>query len=89
MGTSVFRIRTAVDFPPVLKSDAVVWGLASTLGRPDSFKPRLLVDQSPLRDTASAYRDRPTEPATPSTTSQRGDQRTSATDRQRRNPHSV
>jgi hypothetical protein len=48
-----------------------------------------LVDQSPLRDTASAYRDRPTEPATPSTTSQRGGQRTSATDRQRRNPHSV
>jgi hypothetical protein len=46
-------------------------------------------DQSPLRDTASAYRDRPTEPAIPSTTSQRGGQRTSATDRQRRNPHSV
>jgi len=42
-----------------------------------------LVDQSPLRDTASAYRDRSTEPATPSTTSQRGGQRTSATDRRR------
>jgi hypothetical protein len=26
MGTKVFRIRTVVDFPPVLKSDAVVRG---------------------------------------------------------------
>jgi hypothetical protein len=48
-----------------------------------------LVDQSPLRDAGSAYRDRPTEFVTPSTASQRGIQRTSATDRQCRNPHSL
>jgi hypothetical protein len=48
-----------------------------------------LVDQSPLHDAGSAYRDRPTELATPSTASQSGGQRTSATDRQRRNPHSL
>jgi hypothetical protein len=48
-----------------------------------------LVDQSPPRDAGSAYRDRPTKLDTPSTASQRGGQRTSATDRQRRNPHSV
>jgi len=48
-----------------------------------------LVGQSPLRDTASAYRDRPVQPATPSTASKTGVQCTSATDRQRRNPHSV
>jgi hypothetical protein len=47
-----------------------------------------LVGQSPPCDADSAYRDRPTELATPSTASQRGDQRTSATDRKRRNPHS-
>ena len=48
-----------------------------------------LVDQSLLRDAASAYRDRLTELVTPSTASQRGGQRTSTTRRQRRNPHSV
>ena len=48
-----------------------------------------LVDQSSLRDAGSAYRGWPTEPATLSTASQRGGQRTSATHRQRRNPHSV
>jgi hypothetical protein len=47
------------------------------------------VDQSPLRDAGSAYRDRSTEFATPSPASQTGDQRTPATDRRRRNPHSV
>src|SRR5216684_4642137 len=42
MGTSVFRIRTAVDFPPVLKSDHTMRSCrAASLhaGRPDSFKP--------------------------------------------------
>jgi hypothetical protein len=48
-----------------------------------------LVDQSPVRDAGSAYRDRPTELATPSPASQTGRQRTSATHRQRRNPHSL
>ena len=48
-----------------------------------------LVGQSPLRDAGSAYRDRPTELATPSTASQKGPQSTSATDRPRRNPHSL
>jgi hypothetical protein len=33
------------------------------------------VDQSPLRDVGSAYRDRPTELATPSTASQTGSQK--------------
>jgi hypothetical protein len=48
-----------------------------------------LVDQSLLHDAGSAYRDRPTEFATPSTTSQTAGQRTSPTDRPCRNPHSV
>ncbi len=48
-----------------------------------------LVDQSPLRDAGSAYRDRLTVFAIASPASQTGSQRTSATDRQRRNPHSV
>jgi hypothetical protein len=48
-----------------------------------------LVDQSAPRNDGSACRDRPTELATPSTAYQRTDQRTSATHRQRRNPHSV
>jgi hypothetical protein len=48
-----------------------------------------LVDQSSLRDAGSAYRYRPTEPRHPFERSQRGGQRTSATHRQRRNPHSV
>jgi hypothetical protein len=47
------------------------------------------VDQSAPRNADSAYRDRPNVLATPSTTSQRADQRTSATSRQRPNPHSV
>jgi hypothetical protein len=45
MGTSVFRIRTAVDCPPVLKSDHTMRSCrAASLdaGRPDSFKPRHL-----------------------------------------------
>jgi hypothetical protein len=48
-----------------------------------------LVDQSPLRDTASAYRDRPTGFVTPSIASQTSLQCTSLTNRQRQNPHSV
>jgi hypothetical protein len=48
-----------------------------------------LVDQSAPHNDGSAYRDRPTELATPSTVAKRGAQRTSATDRQRRNPHSA
>jgi hypothetical protein len=46
-----------------------------------------LVDQSPLRDANSAYRDRPAELATALIASQSDGQRTSPTDRQRRNPH--
>jgi len=48
-----------------------------------------LVGQSPLRDAGSAYRDRSTDLVTLSTASQTGRQSTSATDRQRRNPHSL
>jgi hypothetical protein len=48
-----------------------------------------LVDQSPLRDAGSAYRNRSTEFDTPAPASQTGGQRTSATHRRRRNPHSV
>jgi hypothetical protein len=48
-----------------------------------------LLDQSQPYDADPAYRDRPTELATPSTASQRAGQRTSATHRQRKNPHSV
>jgi hypothetical protein len=48
-----------------------------------------LVDQSPLRDASSGYRNRPTELATSAFAPYRGAQRTLATDRQRRNPHSV
>jgi hypothetical protein len=33
MGTSVFRIRTAVDFPPVLKSDHTMWSCRASLQR--------------------------------------------------------
>jgi len=48
-----------------------------------------LVDQSGPRNAGYPYRDPPTELATLSTASQRDGQRTSATDRRRRNPHSV
>jgi hypothetical protein len=48
-----------------------------------------LVDQSPLCDAGSAYRDQPTGLATPSTASQTAGQHTPATDRQPQNPHSV
>jgi hypothetical protein len=48
-----------------------------------------LDEQSAPHNLGSAYRDRPIEFATPSTASQRASQRTSATDRQRRNLHSV
>jgi hypothetical protein len=42
-----------------------------------------------MRRASSAHRDRPTKLATPSTASQAAGQRTSETDRLRRNPHSV
>jgi hypothetical protein len=48
-----------------------------------------LVDQSPLRDASSGYRNRPTVFATPLTVPYSGGQRTLATNPQRRNPHSV
>jgi hypothetical protein len=47
------------------------------------------VDQSAPRNADSAYRDRPNLLATTATASQRADQRISAKDRQRPNPHSV
>ena len=56
-------------------------------GRP-AFANRL-VDQSPLREPASAYRNRSIKLANCSTASQTAAQRTFATDRPRRNPHSV
>ena len=48
-----------------------------------------LVDQSPLRDASSGDRNRPTVFATSSTAPYRGGNRSSATHRQRRNPHSI
>ena len=47
------------------------------------------VDQSAPRDAGSGHRDRSTGFVTPSIASQTSVQRSSATDRQRRNPHSV
>jgi hypothetical protein len=60
----------------------------------DQARPRTVPHSRPvvrslLRDAGSACRDWPTVRATPSTASQRGDQRSSATSRQRPNPHSV
>ena len=48
-----------------------------------------LVDQSPLRDASFGYRNRPNEFATPLIAPDSRGQRTLATNRQRRNPHSV
>jgi hypothetical protein len=48
-----------------------------------------LVDQSAPHDAGAAYRNRPTELATPSTASKRDAQSTSATERRHRNPHSL
>jgi hypothetical protein len=47
-----------------------------------------LVDQSPLRDASSGYRNRPTEFATSAIAPHSGGQRTLATNPQQRNPHS-
>jgi hypothetical protein len=60
----------------------------------DHARPRAALDsrrvvRSPLRDAGSACRDRPIGFVTPSIASQTSVQRISATDRQRRNPHSV
>jgi hypothetical protein len=44
---------------------------------------------SPLRDAGSAHRNRLTKLTTPSAACQTGGQPTPATDRPRRNPHSV
>ena len=60
----------------------------------DHARPRATLDsrrvvRSPLRDADSACRDRPTGLVASSVAFQTGIQRTSATDRQRRNPHSV
>ena len=48
-----------------------------------------IVDQPQPHNAGSTHRDRTTELANPSAASQRADQRTSATNRQRRNPHNV
>jgi len=45
-GTSVFRIRTAVDFPPVLKSDHTMPSCSARRG-PACFKPRRLGSDGP------------------------------------------
>jgi hypothetical protein len=60
----------------------------------DQARPRATLDsrrvvRSPLRDPDSACRDRPTEFVASSVAFQTSIQRTSATDRQRQNPHSV
>jgi len=57
--------------------------------RPRAAQDSHLVLQSSSLDAGSAYRDRPTRPITSPTASQSGDQRTSATDRCGRNPHSA
>ena len=57
--------------------------------RPRTALDNRCVVRSPQGDAASAYRDRATELATPSTASQTSGQRTSASDRLRRNPHSA
>ena len=57
--------------------------------RPRAARNSRPVFRSLLRDAGSACRDWPTVLAAPSTASQRGDQRTPATSRQRPNPHSV
>jgi len=57
--------------------------------RPRPAQDSHLVVQSSSLDAGSAYRDRPTNPITSPTTSERGGQRTSAKDRRCRNPHSV
>ena len=57
--------------------------------RPRAARNSRPVVRSLLRDAGSACRDWPTVLAAPSTASQTGDQRTSATNRQRPNPHSV
>jgi hypothetical protein len=56
----------------------------------DHACPRVALDsRRPLRDADSAYRNRPTAFVAPSIASQTNLQRTSATDRQPRNPHSA
>jgi hypothetical protein len=60
----------------------------------DQARPRTTHDnrfkaRSPLRYAGYAYRNRPNSFVTPSTASPTSVQRTSATDRQRPNPHSV
>jgi hypothetical protein len=60
----------------------------------DQARPRAARDSRPvarslLRHAGSACRDWPTVRATPPTAAQTADQRTSATSRQRPNPHSV
>ncbi len=57
--------------------------------RPRAAVDSHLVVQSPLRDAGSAQRNRPTRFVTPSVASQTSVHCASATDRQRRNPHSV
>ena len=60
----------------------------------DHARPRATLDsrrfvRSPLRDPDAACRDRPTELVASSVAFQTSIQRTSATHRQRQNPHSV
>jgi len=62
---------------------------SNDLARRRAARDKHVVDQSATRDADSAYRDRPTELATPSIASQASAQCTSPTDRQQRNPHSV
>jgi hypothetical protein len=80
--------------PASQRHSSTVLQLRRLLIRHDHARRRAALDnrldeQSTPHNVGSAYRDRPTEFAIPSTASQRPSQRTSATDRQRRNLHSV
>jgi hypothetical protein len=59
MGTSVFRIRTAVDFPPVLKSDHTMRscraGLASMPGGPIHLSGAAFTDSRQNPDSPAGF----------------------------------
>lgn len=61
----------------------------NNLTRPNAVLDTHRIVRSPQRDTGSADRNRPTGFVIPSTASRTSVQQTSATDRRRRNPHSV
>ena len=70
---------------PLARRLSIGHGHARRRNAPDNR----LVDQSPLRDASSGYRNRPTDLATPLTAPSSGGQRTWITNPQRQNPHRV